>query len=245
MSNKSIYKITIINFLKHNPKSKKSFTHLMLSKSYFSDYKIAQLTPHESLLFIYLLTICADFAHDSITISTQSLPNSLRIRTTSLRNALVRFQQIQLLTFEKIDSLYNRIEEKRIEEKRIEVNRGSNVRNKIDLENNRKVWSAYLASYLERYKVEPTRNAKVNSLVSQLVKRVGPEEAILLVQFYLSHNKQFYISKMHDLSACVLDAEALVTQRLRGKAVLDKDIKEFVQQAGFNELIEASKKGGF
>lgn len=241
---KNVYRITLPNFFNHNPKSKKSFTHFMISKSFFIDDKISRCTPGMVALYVYLIGVCADFASSTINVSLNSVPSNLKVGVR-FAEVLKRLEELQLLTIEKNSPLYNRIEEKRIEEKGREVNRGSPSNKKIGLENNRKVWNAYLNSYLERYKVEPIRNAKVNSIISQLVKRVGTDEAILLVQFYLSHNKHFYISKMHDLSACLVDAEALVTQRLRGRPILDKDIKDYVQQSGFNELLEASEKGGF
>lgn len=81
------------------------------------------------------------------------------------------------------------------------------------------VWAAYRAAYFARYKVEPVRNAKMNSLCAQLVKRLGGDAAIGVVRFFLTHQKAYYVQNAHDLSACVKDAEALHTQMLAGYRV--------------------------
>lgn len=76
------------------------------------------------------------------------------------------------------------------------------------------VWDAYKGAYFSRYGKDPVRNARSNALCSQLIKRLGGDGAVSVVKFYLTHNKRWYIDKVHDLSACVGDAEGLHTQML-------------------------------
>lgn len=89
------------------------------------------------------------------------------------------------------------------------------------------VWNAYSEEYSRRYRVAPTRNAKVNGQIAQFVKRVPAEEAVSIVRFYVRHPKTFYVQKLHEFGLCLADAEALRTQFLAGGAVTDGMIKEY------------------
>lgn len=81
------------------------------------------------------------------------------------------------------------------------------------------VWHAYATAYYAKYKVKPVRNARANSLCAQLVKRLGGDAAVQIATFYLTHQKAIYVSRSHDLSLCVSDAESLHTQWLKGHRV--------------------------
>lgn len=81
------------------------------------------------------------------------------------------------------------------------------------------VWEAYAAAYSERYGCEPTRNVKVNSQLAQYVQRVPIAEAAPLAAWYVSHNKAFYVSKVHPVGLLLQDAEALRTQWRQGHQV--------------------------
>lgn len=72
-------------------------------------------------------------------------------------------------------------------------------------------WLAYSAAYSSRYREPPVRNAKVNSTIANLVKRLG-KEAPEVAAFYLSHNHRFYVEKRHPASLLLNDAEGLRTQ---------------------------------
>ena len=102
------------------------------------------------------------------------------------------------------------------------------VANDSEKELNRLIWESYRNGYLARYKVEPIRNASVNSKISQLAKRLGTE-AISVVEFYLQHPKSIYVSRLHDVGLCLADAEALHTQMKRGKAITNADVRNFEQ----------------
>lgn len=115
------YSVTIPNWFEHNPKSKKGYTHFMISKSLFQDDKIAQLTPTEFQLYVYLLSICADTVSDSFTISAQLVPRYMRISALLLSNCLARLESFQLLKHSKKGLSYIK-EENRKEKNRIEGN---------------------------------------------------------------------------------------------------------------------------
>lgn len=107
---------------------------------------------------------------------------------------------------------------------------------------NSEIWEAYREAYASRYNTEPIRNAKVNSMVSQLGRRLGGEAAAV-VRFYLTHNKSFYVSKLHDFGLCLADAEALRTQWFHDKAITERDVKRFAEGQERSELYDAIQKG--
>lgn len=117
MAKLTTYKIKILNWEKHNPKvkMKSGHTHFMFSKRFFNDQKIINLRAMDVLLFVNLLSIAADSMSDHVVITSRSLLNAMRLSGQSLADALMRLEEIQLLTYEKV--VPNRIELNRIEYK--------------------------------------------------------------------------------------------------------------------------------
>jgi hypothetical protein len=88
------------------------------------------------------------------------------------------------------------------------------------------IWSAYSASYLARYRVEPKRNQTTNSQCAQLAKRLGPKDGVNVVRFYLTHNNSWYVQHSHTIGLCLKDAEALYTQMLTDNRVTNSQAKK-------------------
>jgi hypothetical protein len=84
---------------------------------------------------------------------------------------------------------------------------------------NANTWDAYTIAYLERYGVEPVRNAKVNTQIAQLVQRLGADEAPQVAMFYVTINDSFFIRASHELGLLVSRAEGIRTQWLTGRQV--------------------------
>ncbi len=80
-------------------------------------------------------------------------------------------------------------------------------------------WGAYRAAYRNRHGVDPVRNAKVNTNVRDLVKRLGREEAPLVAGWFVSVNEQYAVKRMHDLGVLLAGAEAYRTQWATGRQV--------------------------
>ena len=83
-------------------------------------------------------------------------------------------------------------------------------------------WEAYSNAYLNRYGVEPTRNARVNSQIKQFTKRVPLEEAPAIAAFYLTHNNAYYLRSSHSVASMLHDAEKLRTEWQTGRKVTNK-----------------------
>jgi len=65
----------------------------------------------------------------------------------------------------------------------------------------RAIWSAYATAYFERYNTEPVRNAKINSQVNDLLKRLGGAEAPQVAAYYLLINDGYLIRSCHDFGS--------------------------------------------
>lgn len=82
---------------------------------------------------------------------------------------------------------------------------------------NVETWKAYATAFFNRYKTEPVRNAKVNGQIAQLVARLGADEAPQVAAFYLTHNRSYYVDRVHPVDSLLADCESLRTQWATGR----------------------------
>lgn len=82
-------------------------------------------------------------------------------------------------------------------------------------------WIAYANAYLERYSIDPVRNAKTNSQLRQLIQRIGQHEAPLVAAWFLTHNRALYVASHHSIGLLLRDAEALRTEWATGQQLTD------------------------
>jgi hypothetical protein len=83
----------------------------------------------------------------------------------------------------------------------------------------KQTWAAYRTAYRLRHGVDPVRNAKVNTNVRDLVKRLGREEAPQVAGWFLSVLAQYAVKRMHVLGVLLAGAEAYRTQWATGRQV--------------------------
>ncbi len=81
---------------------------------------------------------------------------------------------------------------------------------------NKKVWESYKNSWREKYGSDPIRNATVNSQISSLAKRLGPD-SIEVVRFFLSLDDPFIKKQMHPIGLCLSNAEGIWGQWKTGR----------------------------
>ena len=112
---KNIYKITVKNFEKYNSGIKKGHKSCLISTGFLSDAKIRKLTPAGKLLFLSCVLLSAESASSQFEVNHESLCFHSGVKSGSLQSQLAQLEQLQLLSVEKNDSLYNRIEKNRIE----------------------------------------------------------------------------------------------------------------------------------
>lgn len=243
MARGTMYKIEILNWEKYNQKAKKNHPCIMLSKRFLDDAKIQRLPAGGKLLYLGLLLRRGEVESTFVEATHEDLVRFAGGSGQVVQRLLTQLESFQLLKYEKMAPNIiekNIKEDKRIEKKSAGVEKPKSKSNPLNSE----IWEAYRSSYFNRYKVNPVRNAKVNSNISQLASRLGPE-AIEIVRFYLSHNDAFYLKNMHDIGHCLANAESLRTQFLKGRAITSVHVKNFEKNLNQVELIREAEKGGF
>lgn len=107
-------------------------------------------------------------------------------------------------------------------------------------------WGAYSIAYMDRYGVDPVRNAMVNGQLSQFVGRVGATEAPSVAAWYVGHQNRFYVEVGHSVAMLLRDAEKLRTEwatNRRGTSTqaLQAD-KTQTNLSAFAPMIEEARK---
>ena len=115
-----IYKITLLNFRKHNSGLKKGHKHTLIANNFFEDAKVQTLSVHTQHLLLRLILTCGDLCRDTVELSSKRLRTMFECNR-NIDGALNQLQELQILSYEKIELFLNRKEEKRKEEKRKEV----------------------------------------------------------------------------------------------------------------------------
>jgi len=81
----------------------------------------------------------------------------------------------------------------------------------------RDTWAAYEQAYQLRYGTVPVRNAKVNTAVAQIVKRLGATEAPQVAGWFVSFvNEAFVVKRCHAVGDLLSQCEAYRTQWVAG-----------------------------
>jgi hypothetical protein len=80
-------------------------------------------------------------------------------------------------------------------------------------------WEAYTRAYLARYRIEPVRNAQVNSQMAQFVAKLDLDDAPLVAEFYVAHNDSYYVRNAHKVGLLLRDVEKLRTEWATGRSL--------------------------
>lgn len=104
------------------------------------------------------------------------------------------------------------------------------------------IWGRYSNAYFLRYGTEPVRNATVNSKIKSLAERLG-DEAKDVVEFYVSHNKAFYVSSLHPIGLCLQDCEGLRTQWATGRMVSQKEAQQADSSTALASQLKKIREG--
>ena len=113
-------------------------------------------------------------------------------------------------------------------------------------ENTTATWNAYADAYEQRYGVRPIRNVRTNSMLKRFLDLVPKDEAPHVAAFYVTHNAQWYVSKMHPVNLLLVDAEKLRTEwatgtKMTSVAVKNAEVKDNVVEQV--KRVEALMKG--
>lgn len=260
---KDIYKITIKNWEKYNGQLKPTHKKIMLATNFLNDAKIRSCTPVTRLLYLSCLLLAGESAQSQIEVSHESLVFQSGVKSQSLQSQLNQLQSLQLLTWEKNETLIKserkdtNVSKKGKERKGKEVTQGSgsdlqessktvskNALQENTKAENRKVFDAYFNAYRLRYGVEVSKNAEINSQIARFRSKFGTEEAIRIVEFYLKHNDSWYLKHTHSFVWCLKQADTLRTQMHRNQPITSTMIRSFEKSNSTQETLDRIRKEG-
>lgn len=207
----------------------------------------------ELMAFIWFVCVAAKIKKDEVRMNLSHTAHKLRIKESVIESMLEKLEGKQLVVVSRshddrnataVRPLQNRTEQYITVQDTTEQNNITGGQKKKNTELNRRIWESYLSAYSLRYKVEPTRNPKVNSQINNLGQRLG-EDAIEVVSFYVRHNDSLYFKAQHTIGLCLTHAEALHTQWKRNRPVTSKDAKRFENTAAIIDTVAEAKAGGF
>ena len=221
-----IYHINIPSWEKHNSGKKKNHRYFLIENRFFNDEKIAQLTASETRLYLYLLTVASDLNQSSYTLHTHLIPSYFRLRTQLIHTSIKRLESFQLLSLAKSapNTIENKTKQDNTKEKKLKD--PEKKQKALDQLENRKIKEAYFNAYRLRYGIDPVSNQTFNSQVSNLRKKLGTEDAVKVVEFYLLHNDGWYLKNTHAFGLCLSNADTLRTQMLRGQPITSLHVKQ-------------------
>ncbi len=108
------------------------------------------------------------------------------------------------------------------------------------------IWEAYRSAYRHRYGVDPVRNRSVNIGLCQVIDKLGAEDAPAVAAYYVTHNGQWYVTKMHPVNLLVVDAEKLRTEWATNRQVTTTQARQVdgkqTRGAVWNKLIEEAER---
>lgn len=98
----------------------------------------------------------------------------------------------------------------------IDINKDVDLKKKEKKITGVPIWEAYKAAYLERYRVEPIRNAKVNTICKRIFLATG-EQGPSIVKYYLSMKDKFYEQAKHPIELLERDLTKINTLMMQRK----------------------------
>jgi len=148
----------------------------------------------------------------------------------------------------QIEALKNQLAEQQKPQVVAVVEQPKPVKGKTEQQQvNADTWQAYANAYFKRYQVEPLRNAKTNTIISNFVKAVGADLAPVLARYYINLNTPHYLQKTHAIGLLLTDVEPIRTQYLSGRQITRQDVQRVERmqtaQNAIDELCAQSPNG--
>lgn len=104
-------------------------------------------------------------------------------------------------------------------------------------------WKSYANAYYSRYGADPVRNAKTSGMITQLVDRLGKDDAPHVAAFYVHHNNGYYVGNGHSVGALLRDAEKLRTEWATGRS-MTQTIAKNTDRTASNPFVQMLNSGG-
>ena len=250
--------IEVLNWDKFQPrKDLKSLKWFRLEADLIFSQSLFGLTPAEKWFFIFILSSCAKHNSNILKLDVCYAHHNSGLSEKDILNAIENLQKNQLINYTPVNIRTNPYRSVQIRtdscptihNKTIHNNTEQNITIHNNTEQVKKVvgckalltqgtevWNAYAYAYATKYRTQPIRNAKTNSICKRLVETVGKEKAINIAKHYLTINDQWYLKNYHKLDFCLSDYQKIITSfdtglKITSTQANDLDRKQTISDA--------------
>lgn len=248
LGKKSIYRITILNWERHNSKHKASYKKTMIDNNFCWDSKIEVLPMSVKWMYLGLLLICGDMAKDTIEVSERMLKGLVE-NGIRFDKGLDSLQTLQLLKWEKITPLMNRIEENRIEEKINELPKGVKKLKKLSplpLEEpptGKILMAHYCDLWKSRYGSNPSFQKHHPKQLKDVGETNGVEKTKALLEAYFRAPDSWFVKKGHDIPTFVTNLSSIARFMETGRVVTQNEIRQMDNSVSTMNTLDALMEG--
>lgn len=264
MSRNQIFEIEVLNWEKHNAgrlKGKIAFTHFMLANRFFDDSKIQKLTTSEKLVFIAVLSRCADERRAKVELSASQIRAMCGLRTSDVRAMVYALQENQLVRVLKSPVL---IREEKIKEEKVKVNSVRHASSKIENEKSadaeptkpnpaapaatsatdaKNFISFYCELWKTRHGSNPDITGKDAGIAKRLAASLSARRAEELLQAFFKIPDAFIIKAKHPLTLFELKIKEIGAFADSGKFVTQSQAIRADETAESMSQLERIRKG--
>jgi len=248
LAKKDIYKITILNWDKHNSNMKRHYKYTKIANRFCYDSKLRAVPVSIRWMYLGILLTCGDHARACIELSESSARDLLE-SSKSVSSALDSLQTLQLLTWEKITPFMNRIEEKRIEEKRIELPKGVKKTKKLSplpLEEppaGKVLMAHYCELWKSRYGTNPSFQKHHPKQLKDVGETNGIEKTKALLEAYFRAPDSWFVKKGHDIPTFVTNLSSIARFMETGRVLTQNEIRQMDNSVSTMNTLDALKEG--
>lgn len=247
------FEFEIPNFAKYNPRKDVTATSwLRLSNTTFYDVKFAQLSSFSKLLWFFFMSEFSRGGAKPVRTSCSLIARIVSIRRNQAQSSVIELESKQLIKILWRDAdVALRTNETN---KQTNETNGSKpakksltkVQSAVNLESptsqnlpqitkkpeskSTATWESFSNAYRKRYGSEPVRNATTNSQMSNVVKRIGEEEAPEVAAFFVTLNDPWYMKQGHAIGILLKDCEKIRTMWVTGKRTIETKGAHYQEQ---------------
>lgn len=194
------------------------------------------------------MLVAGDLTTSQYEVTHESLCYQSGVKSGSLQSQLDLLQSLQLLTYEKNDSLYNRIEKKVKEEKRNENTQKPKAQKlpAIPTEsapNTNIFLSLYCQQFKNKYQVQPMIDGKSAGIAKRLAKTIPANKLELMVQAYFAMPDAWLHKIKHPLNQFELKLNEIKVFAESGKFTTNKQAQQQDESASNALLLQQVREG--
>ena len=223
---KAIYKITVLNWDRHNPNMKHGHKKTLIANNFCTDAKLGAMPVTVRWMFLGILLTCGDHTRDTVEMGERQMRDLLE-SSWSIERALASLQSLQLLTFEKVALIEEkRREKKRREEKRRDATpRAPSASPRVS-----DVVSHYCERWKERYSSSPPISGKAAGQIKRLVLDHGERRAKEFIEAYVAMPDSWFVTKRHDVGTLLENLNAVAQFADTGKMLTRAHLQKLNDQ---------------